>query len=110
MSDGTAVRSFDGLQVRMLRHLLSVEFRGVEELRRQIDMAKISKYWGEESASFDIVVPSDVPRASLADGPAPIKALVEDEGGEYLGELILWISSGYNLGPRICMGHRYTTR
>lgn len=94
MSDGTAVRSFDELQVRLLRHLLSVQFRGVEELRRQLDVAKISKNWGETSASFDIVVPSDVPQASLADGPAPIEALVEDERGEYLGELILWISQG----------------
>lgn len=94
MSDAAAAQPFDELQVRVLRYLLSVQFEGVEHLRRQLDVARIAKYWGKASASFDVVVPSDAPRVGLEDGPAPIEAQVAGEGGEYLGELILWIAQG----------------
>ncbi|MDB4872815.1 MAG: hypothetical protein JWL97_3819 [Gemmatimonadales bacterium] len=95
MADHTSTCPLDELQIQVLRRLLSVSFDGVEELRRQISMARMSGEWSPNgSASFDIYVPPGVPQSKLVDGPAPIEAQVLDVEGRYLGELILWITGG----------------
>jgi hypothetical protein len=85
----------DDLERRVMAHLLSAPFHGAAELREQLTVAKVQKEWEPEgSPSFDIAVPKNTRPAQISDGTAPVNAYVTDKEGSYLGELILWVTSG----------------
>ena len=82
-------------ELAVLRHILSASFPGSSELRQQVAAAKVTRNWEPAgSPSVDIFVPADVPAAPLPDGPVPVAAQVIDGTGEYLGELLLWVTGG----------------
>jgi hypothetical protein len=88
-------RPMDDQERSVIAHLLAVSFNGAAELREQLAVARVVGDWKPEgSASFDISVPGDAGTAQISDGVAPVNAYVTNEEGTYLGELILWISSG----------------
>src|SRR5215471_17166134 len=88
-------RPLSQAELAVLRYIVSAPFPGAAELRRQLEAAKVVRNWEPAgSPSVDIVVPADSPPAALPDGPAPVAAQVIDADGEYLGELLVWITGG----------------
>jgi hypothetical protein len=82
-------------ELAVLRHILSASFPGAAELRDQITAAKAARNWEPAgSPSIDISVPADAPPAAVPDGPVPVAAQVFDGGGDYLGELLVWVTGG----------------
>jgi hypothetical protein len=82
-------------ELAVLRHILSASFAGAAELRQQLTTATVSGNWEPAgSPSIDIAVPAESPSAHIADGPVPVAAQVIDGTGEYLGELLLWVTGG----------------
>ena len=79
----------------VLSYIFSAPFPGSAELRGQLAAARVTKNWGPAgSPSIDIFVPADSPQAQMPDGPIPAAAQVVDPDGSYLGELIVWVTSG----------------
>jgi hypothetical protein len=79
----------------VVRHILSAPFAGAQELRQQVAAATVVGNWEPAgSPSVDIAVPAGPPTAHLPDGPAPVAAQVVDANGDYLGELLLWVTGG----------------
>jgi hypothetical protein len=81
----------------VLTRVLTAEFAGAAELREQLRLARVTGAWGEgelESPSIDLAVPETTTRSSCPDGPIPIRAIENDERGEYCGELLVWIQDG----------------
>jgi hypothetical protein len=79
----------------LLRHLLSVDFVGVQRLREQMDHCQVFAYWSQEGLSVDLRVsdPAAVP-AAVPDGPTQVRAYVLDATGQMTGELVLWFEGG----------------
>ncbi len=75
----------------VLLHVLSVPFDGVVQLRAQAVLASASPAQGP---SLDLVVPETAPPAPRADGPVPVAADVLDDRGDYMGELLVWVTGG----------------
>ena len=44
---------------------------------------------------LELSVPAGTRRAQLPDGPLPVRAIVNDEAGGPIGEVLVWISEGY---------------
>ncbi|MFD4995019.1 hypothetical protein [Streptomyces buecherae] len=74
--------------------VLRAGFAGSAELRQQLDQARVVALWGARSVSVDLHVMGDAPRARMPSGPAPVTCTVVDEGGELMGEILLWTESG----------------
>jgi hypothetical protein len=75
----------------VLAHLLSHDFRGVEELRIQARTARVRGLW-EELPTIDLLeVASDAPRADVA-FTVPIDARVR--GADPPQEVLLFVKSG----------------
>ncbi|MGN7188015.1 hypothetical protein [Microbacterium testaceum] len=49
----------------------------------------------ESTTILDLRVPDSVPRVSAPDGPLDIRTFVVDRSGEYVGEIIVWITDGF---------------
>ena len=82
-------------ELTVLRHILSASFPGAAEQRDQITVAKAVGNWEPAgSPSVDISVPVDAPPAAVPDGPVPVAGQVFDAGGDYLGELLVWVTGG----------------
>jgi hypothetical protein len=75
----------------VLLHVLSVPFNGVEELREQVALANATKSRG---ASFEIEVVDAAPRSSFRDRLVPVDAVVIDDEGSILGDILVWVSQG----------------
>lgn len=94
-SHPTAPRPLNEHEFRILRAILVDDCPGVTELRVQIDAAHVSQNWTPEgSPSIDISVDSAIPRAPLEETILPVDARVYDRFGNYIGELIVWLSDG----------------
>jgi len=78
----------------LLRHLLSVPFDGVADLRTQVDRAVTTSPPG---ANLDLAVPETAPLPGGMTGAAPIIAEVTRDSG-YAGELLLWLRGGLLAG------------
>ncbi len=74
--------------------ILQADFPGATELRHQLDRVRVVALWGSNSASVDLRVADDAPRAPLPTGVVPATCTVIDEEGEPAGEIILWTESG----------------
>ena len=46
----------------------------------------------------DVLVPDRVERLDAPDGPLPVSALVHDEQGDEVGEILVWVKDGLLLG------------
>jgi hypothetical protein len=93
--DTQTSRPLTQAELAVLRHILSASFPGAAELRQQITAARAVGNWEPAgSPSIDISVPGDLPLAPVPDGPVPVAAQVFDDAGDYLGELLVWISGG----------------
>jgi hypothetical protein len=60
-------------------------------LRQQAEAATVMS---SSPTMVDLAVPTSLPRCSLDDGPTPGAAVVY-AGGELVGEILVWIRSGY---------------
>ncbi|MFC7386332.1 hypothetical protein [Sphaerisporangium rhizosphaerae] len=80
----------------VLEHLLSLEFSGARELRRQLQDAWVTGSWSSDnqSPSINIKVADHLPAAPIPDDIVPVRAIVKSEDGEPAGELILWLTDG----------------
>lgn len=65
---------------------------GAEALRAQLPSAVIEP--GRVDTFADLVVPEEVPRAAVEDGPLPIGVLVNGDSGEPEGEILVWVHGG----------------
>ncbi|MFD8387823.1 hypothetical protein ACFV2N_01080 [Streptomyces sp. NPDC059680] len=83
-----------GLTQRVLGKLLTVDIPGANELRAQVAEARVTGRWGEGSPSVDLVVPEWLPAAPVADGLLPVVGRVRNGSGEFIGELLVWVSGG----------------
>jgi hypothetical protein len=93
--DTQSSRPLSDAERAILWHILSAPAPGTSELRSQISAATVSKHWEPVgSPSVDISVPAETPLAHVADGPIPIAAQVIGTGGDYLGELLVWVTGG----------------
>jgi len=62
-------------------------------LPAQFDQTRVVAQWAQGSASIDLTVDGDVPRAPQYAVLLPITANVVNEIGEYFGELLVRISA-----------------
>lgn len=74
--------------------ILQLDFPGAAELRHQLDWVRVVALWGSNSASVDLRVTNDTAPAPISDGVVPVTCTVIDEGGELIGEIILWTETG----------------
>jgi hypothetical protein len=79
---------------RVLQHLLSLDFPGVENLRRQLSSAEVVRRWAAGQPSVDIRVPGSTQAAPIPDGPTPVRAIVVGTKGDAVGELLVWVGAG----------------
>jgi hypothetical protein len=83
------------LEHQVIRAILVDGCPGVAELRAQLGSAKVSAKWQPSgSPSIDLDISADLPTAQVADGVLPVDAHVYDEAGNYVGELLVWLSGG----------------
>jgi hypothetical protein len=79
----------------VLIFLLSVEFAGAKELRDQLaDVRVVGQWTATSSPSINLRVLGTAPRAPMADGPVPVRAIVVGDGEEQAGELLVWVEAG----------------
>jgi hypothetical protein len=81
-------------EINVLHRILSEKSTDADRLRKQVSNAKVAKNWADNSPSIDIVVPESAERAHLEDGAISVAAHVADDSGEYLGELLIWVTDG----------------
>ena len=82
----------------MLLHLLRLDVPEYELLRRQVAHARVTKYWNDPSASFDMDVVAGVPAADLPDGNHADAEWGWTSDGEPEGNLIVWVEGGLLAG------------
>jgi hypothetical protein len=87
-------RSLTEQERRVLEHLLSLDFPGVENLRRQLSSADVVRRWAAGRPSVDLRVPGSTLAAPIPDGPTPVRAIVVGNRGDAVGELLVWVDAG----------------
>ncbi|MFB6717529.1 hypothetical protein ACFCZY_38435 [Streptomyces sp. NPDC056237] len=78
----------------VLKRILSVEFEGASELRSRVDLVEVVAVWSLDSTSVDFRVRNPALRSSQREGHVPVAAEVVEESGEYVGELLVWLTDG----------------
>src|SRR5438045_162071 len=78
----------------VLTFMLSADFAGAERLRAQIPHAQVVAVWAEGLPSVDLAVPDTVEKAPVPDGEIPTGSEVRDRTGEYIGEILVWVTDG----------------
>jgi hypothetical protein len=80
----------------LLEYILgAVSFPGARELAGQVPDARVV---GGLPTFIDLEVDRSAPPGPLHDGPVPVRTFVESDGGEYVGELLIWVKDGYLSG------------
>lgn len=93
--DGDSSRPLTPLERQVIAALLIDDCPGVNELRAQLDTARVIRAWAMDSSpSIDLEVSSGMPAAPLRGSNLPVNAYVYDDHGVFQGELILWLSNG----------------
>ncbi|WP_143047127.1 hypothetical protein [Amycolatopsis xylanica] len=77
----------------VLHRVLSERFDGHEQLLAQVDEAEVTALWDHGSVSVDLRVPA-ARGGTARSGPIPVRALVNDESGDLLGEVLVWVNDG----------------
>ena len=75
----------------LLKVLDARTFEGCAELRAQVSAAVVV---GGPPTFLKLDVGPEAPVARRADGPIPVRAFVDTPGGEPVGELLVWVTSG----------------
>jgi len=102
MGTSTSDRPLDEREDAILRLLLSVDFPGVESLRRQADVARVSGRCPCGCASIDLWI--DQSRGEAAVGvpePVPVEARSKEVLGGGTAELLLFVQHGWLRGVEI---------
>jgi hypothetical protein len=82
----------------LLGLILSVDFPGARELRAQLSTVEVVRPWAEGSPSLDLRVVSAAAPADGVSSPISVGALVVDDAGEPVGELLVWLAGGLLAG------------
>lgn len=96
MSSAPLERPLSADEARVLSRLLSLEFAGALELRRQVPHARVVAHCQCGCATVDLAV--DQSAAEPAHGlrsPIPAEGVVLDEIGEHTGGVIIFLKDGY---------------
>lgn len=89
-------RTLTDSEYEVLRAILQASPVDDDVLLAQLSHARRTSSWGaQNSPSFEMEVVDSLPPSRLPDGPLPVRAEVHDSQGEYTGELIVWITSGF---------------
>jgi hypothetical protein len=72
--------------------LRQADFPGSDELLRQVRSVSVV---GGPVTMLALRVSEATPASAFADGPVPLSATVSDAAGAAIGELLLWVESGY---------------
>jgi hypothetical protein len=80
----------------LLRVLEAASFTGASELRAQVPQTKVVV--GNLPSFLDLEVESSARASPFREGPIPVRAFVEAPGGDYEGELMVWVTEGYLSG------------
>jgi hypothetical protein len=91
-------RSLTQREHALLGLILSVDFPGARELRAQLSTVEVVRPWAEGSASLDLRVVSAAASADGVSSPISVGALVVDDAGEPVGELLVWLADGLLAG------------
>src|SRR3954452_11064751 len=86
-------RPLDARERAILNFLLSVNIAGVDELRKQAEVA-VARPWTCGCASVDLVVEGDLPRPAVPPRPAVESTTTEREDYEHMFDLLLWVEDG----------------
>lgn len=73
--------------------LAALPDRAVAELLHRQSIAAVVT--GGSLTMLELAVPPSMPPVPIPDGPLPARATAYDGGGTPLGELLVWMSSGY---------------
>ncbi|MFF3350387.1 hypothetical protein [Streptomyces sp. NPDC002779] len=90
-------RSLNADERTVLEHVLSAEFVGASQLRRQLDRTEVIAVWGPDSVSVDLQVRELCEHAALTKTLVPVDAHVHDPSGAYAGEILVWTDRGATL-------------
>ncbi|MFB8761960.1 hypothetical protein [Nocardiopsis alba] len=82
----------------LIERVLSEELPGAEELRGRVGRARVVASWGPRSPSVDLWVERGAPAAPIPSGVVPVSCSVVDEGDDLVGEILLWVDSGFLSG------------
>ena len=92
----TRPRALTEQEVELLRLLLTQgDFPGARELAVQVDETKVI---GGLATLLDLDVPRAIPAAPMLDGPIPVRAFVQCQDEEAVGEVLVWVKDGYLSG------------
>ncbi|OQO91934.1 hypothetical protein B1813_06520 [Saccharomonospora piscinae] len=94
MSVAVEPRALTVLERSVVDRILQVDFSGVAELRRQLDLVRVVARWAVDSVSVDLQVVGHPPRSPVQSGVAPVECLVKSDGGQFVGEILLWTEFG----------------
>ncbi|MFC0114510.1 hypothetical protein [Kibdelosporangium aridum] len=75
----------------VLTRIVSGQF---PELLGQIDRARVTTPWSENALSVDIEVPDQTAIPGGVSGVVPVRAFVNGDNGELVGEVLVWASHG----------------
>lgn len=75
------------------RAVLDVILAGYPSLRAQLDHVLVTAEWPSGPASFDVRVVGG-PVADVEGGVLPVDTTVFGEGGEVVGEILIWVADG----------------
>jgi hypothetical protein len=76
----------------LVRVLSSASTTGADVLLGQVPFVRVA---GGIPTLLDLTVGAGAPRAAVGNGPLPGAWLVEGPGGEFEGELLIWVKDGY---------------
>ncbi|MEU9036375.1 hypothetical protein AB0D45_15930 [Streptomyces sp. NPDC048352] len=93
----TGPRPLNADERAVLEHILSAEFAGASQLRRQLDRTEVIAVWGPGSVSVDLRVREPCEHAALPETLVPVDAHVHDPSGAYVGEILVWTDRGATL-------------
>lgn len=78
---------------RLLNAVLSqVDFPGNDALLQQVSSVNVV---GGPVTMLDLQLTRPTQASAFTDGPAPLSAIVSNTEGEAVGELLVWVESGY---------------
>lgn len=88
------LRSLAASERSILDLMLSMDFDGVEALRRQSPTVLVSGRCDCGCPTIDLMTSSDVERSRIADGTSPVGGWVDHGEGHAPGDLILFLDEG----------------
>lgn len=96
MTSPTGKRPLSDRERQVAAHVLrGAQLQGIDELLAQLPTAMVT---GGTATVLDLEVSPTTSRSNFDDGPLPIDTTVTGQGGEMLGEILIWVTKGYLSG------------